>query len=62
MREDAEHIAYAVVYALDILVSWNYKHLANVNKERKINIVNQKQGYFLPLRMVTPLEVIKDED
>lgn len=61
-REDAEHIAYAVVYGIDILVSWNYEHLANVNKENKINLVNQKEGYFYPFRMVTPLGVISDED
>ena len=60
-REDAEHIAYAVIHEMDILVSWNYKHLANINKERKICIINQKQGYFYPFRMVTPLEVAKDE-
>lgn len=57
-REDAEHIAYAVVYEIDVLVSWNYKHLANINKERRINLVNQKQGYFYPFRMVSPLEVM----
>lgn len=57
-REDAEHIAYAVVYEMDILVSWNYKHLSNVERERKVNLVNQKEGYYYPFRMVTPLEVI----
>jgi len=61
-REDAEHIAYAVVHEIDVLVSWNYEHLANVNKERKINLVNQKEGYFYPFRMVSPLEVVEYED
>lgn len=61
-RADAEHIAYAVVYEMDVLVSWNYKHLANVNKEIKINNINQREGYFYPFRMMTPSGVIKDEE
>lgn len=38
--EDALHVAYATVYEMDILLSWNFKHLANMNKEIKIQAVN----------------------
>jgi predicted nucleic acid-binding protein len=31
--EDALHIAYATYYRIDVLLSWNFMHLANVNKE-----------------------------
>lgn len=59
--EDALHIAIATVYELDILVSWNYEHLANIKKEERINSINIKNGYTKLLRMITPLEVIGDE-
>lgn len=59
--EDALHIAFATVYEIDILVSWNYEHLANIKKEERINSVNIKSGYTKPLRMITPLEVVGDE-
>ncbi len=59
--EDALHIAISTVYELDILVSWNYEHLANIKKEENINSINIKNGYTKLLRMITPLEVIGDE-
>lgn len=59
--DDALHVALCTVNEIDVLLSWNYKHLANVNKERKILAVNQTNGYLYPLRIVTPLEVMEDE-
>ena len=56
--EDALHIALCTVREMDVLVSWNYQHLANVNKERRIMAVNQSLGYYYPLRITTPLEVM----
>lgn len=58
--EDSLHVALCTVNEIDVLLSWNYKHLANVNKERKIIAVNQANGYLYPLRIVTPLEVMED--
>ena len=58
---DALHVALCSVHEIDVLLSWNYSHLANVNKERKILAVNQTNGYLYPLRIVTPLEVMEDE-
>ena len=55
---DAFHVAYSTVFQMDILLSWNFKHLANINKEQKILIVNKMNGYHYPFRMTTPLEVI----
>lgn len=61
-RADALHIAVSVVNQIDYLVSWNYKHLANVNRERKIIALNYQQNYIHPLRILTPIELIDDED
>jgi len=55
--DDAFHAAISVVYNLDALVSWNYKHLANITRKNKINSVNIQYGYK-PFDIITPLEVI----
>jgi predicted nucleic acid-binding protein len=58
--EDALHVALCTIHELDVLVSWNFHHLANVNKERRITAVNQSLGYYYPLRITTPLEVMDE--
>jgi len=58
--EDALHVGYATYYDIDILLSWNFRHLANVNKEHKIIIENLKIGYYYPLRLLSPLEVLNE--
>jgi len=60
-RDDALHIAIATVNELDALVSWNYRHLANLVKKEKVHSVNITQGYLKELEMITPMEVIGDE-
>jgi len=34
-QADAFHLAIAVVNQMDILLTWNYKHLANVNRKHQ---------------------------
>ena len=60
--DDARHVAIASVNNIDILVSWNFKHLANVKKQKGIQIVNEKYNYFYPLILVSPLEVFYESD
>jgi predicted nucleic acid-binding protein len=60
--EDALHISFSTFYQMDILLSWNFKHLANVKKEHKILIENLKLGYNYPLKLLTPLEVLDEQD
>ncbi len=55
---DALHIACAVTNRIDFLASWNYKHLANVNRERKVGIVNARNNYLHPIRILTPIDLI----
>ena len=59
-REDALHVAHATVHGLDILLSWNFRHLANVRREGLIAAVNQQEGYRHALRLLSPLEVEDD--
>jgi len=56
-RSDALHIAIATVSGVDVLVSWNFKHIVNLNRIKLFNSVNLKEGYNL-LEIRTPLEVI----
>ena len=59
--EDALHIAISTIYEMDVLLSWNYRHLANIPKERKVVSINMQEGYMKPLRITTPLEVMSDD-
>jgi len=56
-RDDLLHVAVAVCHRLDMIVSWNMKHLANPNKVALINAVNRQYGRPL-MRIHTPKEVI----
>jgi hypothetical protein len=60
-RDDAVHVAICTVLEFDVLLSWNFQHLANVKKQIKLNSLNQTQGYLKPLLLLTPLEVMGDE-
>ena len=60
MRADALHIAVATVARVDVLVSWNFRHIVNLKRIHAYNAVNLKRGYPL-LEIRTPREVIGDE-
>jgi predicted nucleic acid-binding protein len=61
-KTDAFHIAICVVNQIDILLTWNYKHLANINRKHKITQVNIENNYLHPLEILTPFEVIDDDE
>lgn len=42
---DTQHIAVATIQQVDLLVSWNFRHIVNYNKIRLYNAVNLKYGY-----------------
>jgi len=58
--DDAKHVAVATHYAMDALISWNLKHLANLRKRRMIQSVNLKEGFSSQLDLLTPMEVSYD--
>jgi predicted nucleic acid-binding protein len=55
-RNDMLHIAIATVNNIDILVSWNYKHIVRYDKIRQFNAVNIEQGYH-SISIYSPREV-----
>jgi predicted nucleic acid-binding protein len=54
---DARHIAIATMERVDVLVSWNFKHIVNLNRIHLINSVNLKLGYPI-LEIRSPMEVL----
>jgi predicted nucleic acid-binding protein len=54
---DAQHIAIATVNKIDVLVSWNFKHIVNLTRIKLYNSVNLKYEYQL-LEIRTPNEVL----
>jgi len=60
MIADAQHIAVATVARVDVLVSWNFKHIVNLDRIHKYNSVNLREGYAL-LEIRSPQEVLQDE-
>jgi predicted nucleic acid-binding protein len=58
--EDAQHVAAAVANELDVLVSWNYRHLVNVRRREEFHQVSVMNGYYKPLQIVTPPEVTNE--
>lgn len=55
---DAEHIAAASVAGVDIIVSWNFRHIVHFEKIRGYHAINLLHGYPL-VAIHTPLEVIE---
>ena len=55
--DDAAHVAAAFVDGVEVLVSWNYKHIANVRRSQKFNAAAALRGYVRPLTITTPAEV-----
>ena len=56
---DAFHLAFASVYGLDYLLTWNCRHLANFNKARHIAVLNARLGLAVPT-MTTPLTLLPE--
>ena len=58
---DAQHIAIATVEKVDVLVSWNFKQIVNLNKIHLFNSVNSKLGYPV-LEIRSPREVLDEKE
>jgi hypothetical protein len=56
--EDAEHAAVAFVSKLDVLTSWNFRHIVSLRRAEKFNAVATLERYNHPLKIVTPAELM----
>jgi len=55
--DDCRHIALATINKVDVLASWNFKHIVNLARIRGYNGVNLKNGYQ-PLEIRNPKELV----
>ena len=57
---DSIHIALATVYGLNYLLTWNCKHMANAQIQKKLSQISSKLGYELPV-ICTPYELMEHD-
>ncbi len=60
-KNDATHIAMAVVHGMDYLLTWNCRHIDNAETKPVIRSVCARHGYACP-EICTPEELMGDQD
>ena len=55
-KADCQHIAMATLSKADVLVSWNFKHIVNLDRIRGYNGINYQNGYNM-IEIRTPKEI-----
>lgn len=58
---DIGHVAVATINEIDILVSWNMRHIVKRKTKVVVNALNQIRGYR-PIEICTPEEVIDNDN
>lgn len=59
--EDYRHIALATINRVDVLASWNFKHIVNLEKIKGYNSDNYRLGYPM-IEIRSPKDLIHYED
>ena len=57
-RDDALHIAIATVHDMDVVISWNLRHMVKLRTRREVKAINIMEGYR-EIEICTPMEVIE---
>ena len=60
-RADCQHIALSTIYKVDVLASWNFKHIVNLERIRGYNSINFREGYQMT-EIRTPKEIFNYEN
>ena len=60
-ERDASHIALASAYELDILLTWNCRHIANATIQTRLRRLAAAAGFTLPV-ICTPEELLENEN
>jgi len=62
-KDDALHLAFVILSPqIDYFITWNCKHLANINVFRKVKSAALLSGYEIKFEIITPEEVIFYEE
>jgi predicted nucleic acid-binding protein len=59
--DDCIHIATATINRIDVLVSWNFKHIVNIHRIKGYNSINNEFGYE-NLEIRSPKDLINHEN
>jgi len=59
-RDDGLHIAIATVHQIDVVVSWNLRHMVKLRTRREVKAINIVEGYK-EIEICTPMEVIESD-
>jgi hypothetical protein len=59
--EDCRHIAVATINRVDVLASWNFKHIVNLDRIKGYNSVNLRLGYPI-LEIRSPKDLVRYEN
>ena len=55
--EDCRHIALATINKVDVLASWNFKHIVNLDRIKGYNSINLRLGYQM-IEIRSPKDLI----
>ncbi len=58
---DCRHIALATIHRVDVLASWNFKHIVNLDRIKGYNSVNYRLGYPM-IEIRSPKDLLRYED
>jgi predicted nucleic acid-binding protein len=58
---DCRHIAVATINRVDVLASWNFKHIVNLDRIKGYNSVNYRLGYPM-IEIRSPKDLLSYED
>jgi predicted nucleic acid-binding protein len=56
--EDCRHIAIATINKVDVLASWNFRHIVNLDRIKGYNSVNLRLGFSM-IEIRSPKDLIK---
>lgn len=59
--DDCRHVAAATINGVDMVISWNFRHIVHYDKIRAFNGVNLRAGYR-EIEIRSPREVINYDD
>lgn len=58
--DDCQHIASAVIYGCDCIISWNFKHIVNIKTIRGVRAITNLKGYK-PIEILNPSVLLESE-
>ena len=59
--DDCQHIASAVIYGCDCIISWNFKHIVNIKTIRGVRAITNQKGYK-PIEILNPTVLLESEE